>query len=241
MENGNFVRELATELRHPVEVAGMVVVPQGYTELRAEQDEVRWLVVNTLTGIADYVKANVDEISLASCLLHVASPWQVWLRDSLSSEADRWRRHDYLLAQAQDSPFQFGTWMDPETFIIGLHTAFEQTEERDSLLTIVSTLRETSEAELRDDGVSQEVKTARGMAFVERTKLPNPVTLKPWRTFREVDQPESEFVLRARPSTGHEPPTLALFAADGGIWKLEAIEGIAAWLRGNVSGVQVIA
>ena len=38
-----------------------------------------------------------------------------------------------------------------------------------------------------------------------------------FRTFLEVEQPESEFLLRVDPDEG-----IGFFEADGGIWKLEA-------------------
>lgn len=44
----------------------------------------------------------------------------------------------------------------------------------------------------------------------------------PFRTFLEVEQPESEFLLRVDAEKG-----IGLFEADGGIWKLEAKRNIA--------------
>ena len=53
------------------------------------------------------------------------------------------------------------------------------------------------------------------------------VTLKPFRTFREIEQPESEFILRYQNRNGIEA---ALFEGDGGCWKLDAILRIKEWL-----------
>jgi hypothetical protein len=91
-----------------------------------------------------------------------------------------------------------------------------------------------------DDTVGQEVKTARGVVMSERTKVPNPVLLAPYRTFREVTQPESLFVLRLRSGDG-DKPRCALFEADGGTWKLEAIQNVATWLRAAITSVRVVA
>ena len=43
------------------------------------------------------------------------------------------------------------------------------------------------------------------------------LTLMPFRTFREVPQPESEFILRL-----DDKGRIGLFEADGGMWKIEA-------------------
>ena len=55
--------------------------------------------------------------------------------------------------------------------------------------------------------------------------VPNPVLLKPYRTFIEVQQPESAFIFRMQ-----DGPRAALFEADGGAWRIEAMENIRAYL-----------
>lgn len=53
--------------------------------------------------------------------------------------------------------------------------------------------------------------------------------LRPFRTFLEVEQPESEFLLRVDPDEG-----IGFFEADGGIWKLEAKKNIADYFLKNM-------
>jgi len=48
----------------------------------------------------------------------------------------------------------------------------------------------------------------------------------PFRTFLEVAQPESEFILRLDGSG-----QINLIGADGGAWKLEAVRNIAAYFE----------
>ena len=55
------------------------------------------------------------------------------------------------------------------------------------------------------------------------------VMLRPFRTFLEVEQPESEFLLRVDPDEG-----IGFFEADGGIWKLEAKKNIADYFLKNM-------
>lgn len=56
----------------------------------------------------------------------------------------------------------------------------------------------------------------------------------PLRTFYEVEQPSSPFVLRFS-----ENAKVALFEGDGGAWKLEAVENIKKWLRTKLYGENV--
>lgn len=53
---------------------------------------------------------------------------------------------------------------------------------------------------------------------------------RPFCTFLEVEQPESEFLLRVDPDEG-----IGFFEADGGIWKLEAKKNIADYFKANLA------
>jgi hypothetical protein len=65
------------------------------------------------------------------------------------------------------------------------------------------------------------------------------VTLKPYRTFREVDQPASEFLFRMKAVDG-KVPTLALFEADGGKWTIDAVDRIAEFFIERLEGIKVV-
>jgi hypothetical protein len=65
--------------------------------------------------------------------------------------------------------------------------------------------------------------------MTDRGEVKNPVMLQPYRTFREVGQPQSEFLVRLQ--SGEKLPTVAVFEADGGSWQVEAIQKIVRFLR----------
>ena len=71
--------------------------------------------------------------------------------------------------------------------------------------------------------------------------VPNPCRLRPIRTFTEVEQPASLFVFRLEQGS-NETVTGALFEADGGAWKLEAMSNIKRYLDEELkeTGVKVI-
>jgi hypothetical protein len=81
-------------------------------------------------------------------------------------------------------------------------------EDRDIMLKVVGNIKEETVNTIGDDGVSQAVVAKMGVATVANVKVPNPVVLKPYRTFVEVDQPESEFIFRMQSG-----PRCALFEA----------------------------
>ena len=79
-----------------------------------------------------------------------------------------------------------------------------------------------------DDGVSQKVEIKQGIATVAEAVVPNPVVLAPYRSFPEIEQIESEFIFRMREGSGIE---MALFEADGGAWRIQAIASVKRWIE----------
>lgn len=81
-----------------------------------------------------------------------------------------------------------------------------------------------------DNGVTQTVEARQGVALNALVEVKPRVLLRPFRTFLEVEQPESEFLLRVHPEEG-----IGFFEADGGIWKLEAKKNIADYFNTNLA------
>jgi len=79
----------------------------------------------------------------------------------------------------------------------------------------------------------------KGGACLEAAAVPNPVMLAPYRTFPEVEQPASPFVLRLKQGPEGGRPSLALFEADGGKWQLEAVKRVRTYL--SIMEVPVLA
>lgn len=177
--------------------------------------------VNSLSGLVDYVLSGFD--GKKQFLIHVASPTHVFVHGALREDK---ARECYVKAQAIVPDFLFGKWYDPETFNIKLQSCFVPNEDRDIMLKVIGNIKEEHVNTYGDDGVSQAVTAKVGVATVAKVKVPNPVVLKPYRTFVEVDQPESNFVFRMRSG-----PECALFGADGGAWRLEAIKRIKEYLQ----------
>jgi hypothetical protein len=116
------------------------------------------------------------------------------------------------------------------------------TEWSTRILALAGNLKAGREVTTQDDGVSQTATVKAGVTLVDTAKVPNPVPLKPYRTFIEVNQPESSFVLRLKQGyRENELPSIALFEADGGAWRLEAIQSIAQYLRTALPELKILA
>lgn len=60
--------------------------------------------------------------------------------------------------------------------------------------------------------------------------------LRPYRTFLEVEQPESAFVFRMK-QDNYGSVMCAVFEADGGAWKMDATQAIKEYLQRELDGM----
>lgn len=191
------------------------------------------LRTNSLSSVADYIKSNADFDALASDgrkIIHVEDEKTVWLYTEMNSFK---KRSALLLASAWVSSFPFGQWLSLENFIISVQANFVTDEHRDELLSFVATVKQDTGVEQQDDGVTQKVTTRSGVSLSRTSKVPNPITLRPFRTFSEVEQPESSFVFRIKAEEGCGVKA-ALFAADGDAWRHDAILKIRDYFQTHV-------
>ena len=247
MMDGTFVKEFKGALATPamVTVSGKerLLAPMGYADCTPRQETVTPLAVHTLTGLVDYVRENRDGLMLGACLVHVLDHARVDLLNVLEDEQADFRRRTFLRAGTElvgGEAFRFGQYLDAESFFVGLQSCFVATPQREEILRLVASIRENQVRETVDSGVSQEVKTAGGVVLVGATTVPNPVTLQPYRTFREIEQPASLFVLRLKAAPAGDKPLCALFEADGSAWKLAAIQAIATYLAAQIGSLVAI-
>lgn len=190
----------------------------------------------TLSGLRDVIKARIEAFKDEDYVVHVESHKTVSLK---RRESDAWGRR-LEIAQAtneEETRFKFGQFIDHESFIIGLQANFLPTPDLDYLLKVGSNVTDEKVVTSDDNGVSQLVGLKSGVKLQTSEAVKQRVLLKPYRTFREADQPSSEFVFRVQQNKEGMVPTLALFEADGGKWKIDAMQNVAFWLRD--SGIPV--
>jgi hypothetical protein len=194
------------------------------------------LQTHSLQGVVDYLEKNPDGLNLSYVLVHVATPTDVFVR-STPFGAHR-QRCNYMQVEAVLPNHKFNQWTDPDIFVPYLQSCFCDSGDLASLVAMCSNIAANTEISLKDDGVSQEATVVSGAVRKGKKDVPNPVVLYPFSTFAEVDQPPRKFVFRLKA----EPLSCILLEADGGAWKLDALQRLAAWLNERVpSEVKVIA
>lgn len=100
----------------------------------------------------------------------------------------------------------------------------------DYLLDLLSRMSKDSGVTTRDNGVSQEVEARQGVSLKALVQVKPRVALRPFRTFLEVEQPESEFLLRL-----DDDGNVGLFEADGGMWQQTAKASITAYFEDKLA------
>lgn len=243
--DGSFVDALSEEIRRPRLEDGRVFIPKGWEEAETPVHRAYPLTVSTLQAVVDYLTANRDGLNVTELTVLVKGQ-EVHVYGPLDPSLQM-GRHYYLAAMHEQlaGALEIGAFLDAEQFIIGLQSCVEPTPERDELLKLVGSIRENYVKDTVDaGGYSQEVRTSGGVVFVGDVPLKNPVYLAPRRSFTEIDQPVSPFIVRAQASPSRDEkarPRLALIEADGGQWRTTAIERIAAWLKAKLpEGVSVL-
>ena len=205
-----------------------------YDDPRPQTIEVR-----TLSGLVEFAKSKQCEAlqkEKESCLIHVVSHETVRLMTTPYGEA---RNRDILVVARLDRPaFQFGEWKDPEEFNIALSAT--PTDDLQAVMAYAGKITIDSGILIEDDGITQHASVKRGVSggLIEKKRAPSRVTLKPHRSFAEIDQVESDFIFRVR--ANEESIRCALFEADSGAWKDEVAKRIKAWIWDHYFDVPVI-
>jgi hypothetical protein len=193
------------------------------------------LKTTTLTALIDYIKSGIDD-KFSKLLVHVISPTKVALYSELRSDAER---ECYMICEAfTPNNIYFNRFVDTESFNIMLQSSFVQNEDKDILLKVTGCIQDKAVKEVGDDGISQAVTIKTGVAKVNDVKVPNPVSLAPYRTFPEIRQPESKFIFRMQSG-----PQAALYEADGGAWRNDAMGRVKEYLEDmlvEIENIQII-
>lgn len=178
----------------------------------------------SLTAIIDYIGANIDKLDPEKIIIQVIDHESVRIMSALDF-VYRGREY-YIWAQAETPEIRLNNFTDRESFNIMLQSRFADVADRADVLRSIGKMRYENEVKMEDDGITQTVASKAGVALVREDQIPNPVRLAPFRTFSEIEQPISPFILRV-----DDKCNVGLFEADGGAWKNKAMQSIKDYLE----------
>ena len=165
-----------------------------------------------LDSIVKMIRAESDKIANPVYILAESS---VEVRTFSALDGDM-KRDGFIRATA-DVPGFINGFMDYQEAIIQLRSKFIVNDDVNYLLDLLSRINIENGVTTNDNGVTQTVEARTGVSLKSMLNVRPRVKLAPYRTFLEVEQPESEFILRL-----DDKARIGLFEADGGMWKLTA-------------------
>lgn len=209
---------------HIHEINGETYTEKPLERVQHSIDRPASIEVNGLDSIVKLIHGEYEKIN-AKIFVQVESYRRVTV---FTTYGERFIR-SYLYQSISDTPdFRFG-WKRHEDAIIAIRSQFDQTDDTKYLLNLLSRITVDNNVSSSDEGVTQSVEVKKGVSLAQKEIVKPRVKLRPFRTFLEVEQPESEFLLRL-----NERAEIGLFEADGGMWKLKAKSNIAAYLEDNL-------
>lgn len=189
------------------------------------------LNVHTLSAFLDWLASDDygDVSGDTAPMIHVQNGTQVRLIGQLT---DKWnRRAVYMEANpVKRELFPDHYFMEIEEFIIKLQCCFVESYMKTKIINLLSNVKGEDVQTAEDDGIAQTVVVENKMHRLEATEIEPLVTLQPFRTFLDIEQPECKYLLRMKRSKG-SLPLVALFDADGGTWEGKAIDRISEFFR----------
>lgn len=229
--------EKIVELAYPsvIQVNGKTFSNERFTEVKEQLYYPECLILNSLDGIVKMIQKEAKEKRLSDINVPTDDntvEQRLYVRVSEYNRVDVFTSYDtqgvrtYLYRSNADVPGLREGFRDRETMLIQLRSLFLQTPDVAYLLDLLSKMSDEEKVTSQDNGVTQVVEARKGVALKEQVEVRPRVKLIPFRTFLEVDQPESEFLLRVG-----DGGQVGLFEADGGVWKLVAKRSIVAYLE----------
>ena len=188
---------------------------------RIENELADTIVLSSLSGLAEMIKQEMNEYNLP-LFVRATSAERVHVFGAIRDDMQRERP---FTAEAKFISFDFNEYISIENMIICLKSRFAPTEDRDYLVQLLGNITDQQSVQTKDDGITQSATVKSGIQLVGEQRIKPIVTLKPYRTFLEVEQPASDFLIRLKDGRA------ALFEADGGAWEREAVKNVADKLR----------
>ena len=219
----DFVNKLM-ELAAPttVEVDGSVYSNQKLVHIQDKKPMPRCIDLTGLDSICKMVRNEAEHVG-QQIFIQVKDYRNVSVFTSLDSDEDRL----YLYKCAADTPaVTTDRFMDYEKAVIELRSLYIPNDGTDYLLQLLSSISNESKVTSTDNGVTQKIEAKSGIALNSMVTVKPRVTLQPFRTFIEVAQPASEFILRI-----NDRGEIGFYQADGGVWKLEATRNVAGYFE----------
>jgi len=201
----------------------------GYTQIRPELDYAQTLPLHSLDALIQMVKT--EGVTLYSSRIYLEASGPVNVKCFIQPDVDlRGHRLSLYDVSATNIP----GWDDKidlgfEEALIAIRTRFQQTPDTEYMLRLLSEISNGAKITRSDNGIATSVVTKKGIDLQGNEPIKPIVTLAPYRSFQEIEQPASQFHIRI------SERGIRFIEADGGMWKLAARKAIAEYLKEHLA------
>ena len=207
------------------EIGGQTYTDGHLTRIPPHVDRPECITVSGLDGVCKLIRTELEKVGV-TILVQAKSYKTV---EVMTTYLPDFSRNALYRAEADVPGLRTG-FRDRETALIELRSLFIPNEGTAYLLDLLSRITDEKSVSSKDNGVTQVVEARQGVALNAVVEVKPRILLRPFRTFLEVEQPESEFLLRVNADKG-----IGFFEADGGVWRLEAKRNIADYFARNLA------
>ena len=200
----------------------------GYTQIKEDLEMVESIGLSSLDAMVAFVRT---EALRANDKVFITIPDVMTVKCFTEPCEDlRWNRKYLYTAKATDVPgWNEKVTLSFEEALIALRTRFQAATDTDYALRLLSNITTGGKVTYNDNGVATSIITKRGIDLQNNEAIKPIIKLRPYRTFQEVEQPESQFLIRINERG------ITFMEADGGMWKLEARKTIKKYLEEALS------
>lgn len=186
------------------------------------------LIFTSLDGLVKTAKSEFMDILTATksggtLYISVVSPTRV---EAFTGLDEYNRRVNVYIAGQENRSWKGQNWFEHEEAMIVLQSQFAQNDGTEYLLDFLSRISDENSVSSDDNGMTQSVQVKKGIALAGRENIRPIVALRPYRTFLEVEQPESNFLIRIKDGC-----KIGIIEADGGMWQFKARNSVKEYLE----------
>lgn len=208
--------DMARPELHEVEGRTFAVGPEGVEEVRPTLDCPGTLTLTSLDALIKMVKteALLDKSNPVYITIPTHDRVETFFHPAQSFRNAR--LYPYVVKATDVPGWGDDVQMGFEEAMIALRTRFQESSDSEYALKLLSDITTGSKVTYNDNGVATSIVTQSGVALQSNQNIRPIVTLRPYRTFQEVEQPASQFLIRV------SERGIKFVEADGGMWKLKA-------------------
>lgn len=196
----------------------------GCAEVKPDLEMVENIHLSSLDALVKFVKTEAVKDHDA---VYITIPDHKTVQCFTSPNGKLRQQREYLYtADATDVPgWNEKVSLSFEEALIALRTRFQPATDTEYALRLLSNITTGGKVTYNDNGVATSIVTKRGIDLQGNEAIKPIIKLRPYRTFQEVAQPESQFLIRINERN------ITFIEADGGMWKLEARNTVKKYLE----------